>query len=344
MTRVGYRRTGRQRRHAMIFSCRRHLAARHGTNLESGGGMPSSEAALGHGGFTSARAHQVAAEACRAVGLDADGARLIRLGENALFRLVRRPVIVRIARSEEYREAALLEVRVARWLAAEGFPAARIVEDVEQAVVVSGHPVTFWHLIEEGDREATYGELGAVLRDLHALPVPRGLDLPPFDALGRSALRIERAVGIPEEDRDFLRRRRVELSRLMAKLDFELPSGPVHGDAHTNNLMVDPQGRVHLIDFETFCRDHGEWDLMVAAHEYDRLGWVSDEQYAAFSGAYGRDLREWPGFETLCAIQEFKMTTWLMQNVRESAETAAEYGRRIASLRDDHAPRNWQPG
>ncbi|WP_435128501.1 phosphotransferase enzyme family protein [Actinacidiphila sp. bgisy144] len=306
--------------------------------------MPSSEAATGHGGLTSARGHRVMAEACRAVGLDAEGARLIRLGENALFRLGRRPVIVRIARSAEYLEAAQLEVRVARWLADEGLPAARIVEDVEQTVMVSGHPVTFWHLIEEGDREATYGELGTVLRDLHALPVPRGLDLPRFDALGRSALRIEKAVGIPEEDRDFLRKRRVELGRSMTKLDFGLPRGPVHGDAHTSNLMVDRQGRVHLIDFETFCWDHGEWDLMVAAHEYDRLGWMSDAQYTAFSNAYGRDLREWPGFETLCAIQEFKMTTWLMQNVQENAETAAEYTRRIASLRDDRTPRNWQPG
>lgn len=306
--------------------------------------MPSSGVALGRGGFTSARAYQVMAEACEVVGLDADGARLIRLGENALFRLERRPVIVRVARSTEYLDAARLEVRVSRWLADEGFPASRVVEDVEQAVVVSGHPVTFWHLIEEGDREATYGELGAVLRDLHALRVPDGLDLPRFDALGRSASRIEKTVGIPDADRAFLRTRHAELSRRLTDLRFASPRGPVHGDAHTSNLMVDRRHRIHLIDFETFCHDHGEWDLMVAAHEYHRLGWVSDEQYAAFSGRYGRDLRKWPGFETLCAVQEFKMTTWLMQNVGESSGTAQEYARRIASLRDDHAPRNWHPG
>ncbi|MFJ2632180.1 phosphotransferase enzyme family protein [Streptomyces sp. NPDC087422] len=307
--------------------------------------MPSSSgAALGHGGFTSARAYQVMAEACARAGLDAEGARLIRLGENALFRLVRRPVIVRIARSAEYLGTARVEVRVSQWLAAEGFPAACVVEDIEQAVVVSGHPVTFWHLIEESDRKATYGELGSVLRDLHALRVPDSLDLPRFDALGRSALRIEKAAGIPEEDRDFLREHHAELSSRMSELECASPRGPVHGDAHTSNLMVDDQGHIRLIDFETFCCDHSEWDLMVAAHEYDRLGWVTDEQYAAFTSAYGRDLREWPGFETLCAVQEFKMTTWLMQNVGESSETAAEYARRIASLRDDRAPRNWHPG
>jgi hypothetical protein len=121
-------------------------------------------------------------------------------------------VIIRIARSVEYLEAAQLKVRVARWLAAEGFPAARIVEDVEQATVILGHPVTFWHLIEEGEREASYGELGAVLRDPHTLRVPDAPDLPRFDALGRSALRIDRAVGVPEEDRHFLRKRHGELT------------------------------------------------------------------------------------------------------------------------------------
>jgi hypothetical protein len=54
---------------------------------------------------------------------------MIRLGENALFRLDRAPVIVRIARSVEYLEAARLEVRIASWLAAEGSPAARIMEE-----------------------------------------------------------------------------------------------------------------------------------------------------------------------------------------------------------------------
>jgi hypothetical protein len=108
--------------------------------------------------------------------------------------------------------------------------------------------------------------------------------------------------------------------------------------------MVDRRDQAMLIDFENFSFDHPEWDLMVTATEHDSLGWQTREQYAAFTGAYGRDLRDWDGFPTLRAIQEFKMTTWLMQNVGESAAIAEEYGRRIASLRDDSAPRYWHPG
>lgn len=283
------------------------------------------------------------ASACRTAALDAEGAEPIRFGENAIYRLAAAPVVVRVARGPAYLASVRREVAVSRWLAEEGFLAVRAVEDIEQPLTVDGHPVTFWHLIEDGGRPATYGELGAVLRGLHGLTVPAGLELPAFDAFGRADRRIEVAEGISDDDRVFLRKRRRELADRLAGLAFDSGRGPVHGDAHTDNLIVDRQGRVHLIDLENFCVDRPEWDLVVAAHEYDRLGWVTDEQYAAFVRGYGRDLRDWPGFGVLSAIQEFKMTTWLMQNIAEGPHVAEEVKARLASLRDDDAPRNWQP-
>ncbi|MFE9887630.1 phosphotransferase enzyme family protein [Streptomyces scopuliridis] len=295
-------------------------------------------------GFTSARATRVMTEACRRADLDGDGANLIRLGENALFRLAAHPVVVRIARSTEYLDSARGEVQVSRWLASEGFPVTRVVDDLEQPVIVDGHPVTFWHLIEESDRKATYRELGAVLRELHSLSLPDSLRLAPYPVLDRTDRRINAAVDIPEDDRSFLRKRARELRGRVADLLFDSKKGPVHGDAHVQNLMVDRNGQVILIDLERFSYDFPEWDLMVTATEHHSLGWQSREEYSAFVGAYGRDLRAWPGFSTLRAVQEFNMTTWLMQNISESPETAAEYARRISSLRNDDAPRDWNPG
>lgn len=300
------------------------------------------DAARAEEGFTAARATRVMAAACRAAALDDRGAELIRLGENALFRLAAAPVIVRVARGEQWLPTARTEVAVSRWLVEEGVPAARIIEGLEQPFLVEGHPVTFWHLIVEGDRKASYGELGGVLRDLHSLALPEGLELPRFDPFGKQERRIECAP-IPEDDRAFLRKRWRELQDRYSDLRFETPKGPVHGDAHVQNLMVDDRGQVILIDFEAFCFDHPEWDLMVTAVEHHSLGWQSDEQYADFVAAYGRDLYDWPGYETLRGLQEFGMTTWLMQNIREDEKTAAEYRRRIAALRDDAAPRDWRP-
>ncbi|MEU3102711.1 aminoglycoside phosphotransferase family protein [Streptomyces griseoflavus] len=292
--------------------------------------------------FTSATATRVMVAACRASGLDDSGSELIRLGENALFRLASVPVIARIARGREWLPTARKEVAVSQWLTGEGFSAARIVEDLEQPLLIDGFPVTFWHQIFEGDRKPAYGELGAVLRDLHSLTVPAGLELPRFQPFTKQELRIDRAQ-IPEDDRSFLRKRWRELRDRYEELRFETAKGPVHGDAHVQNLMVDDCGKVVLIDFEAFCYDHPEWDLMVTAVEHHSLGWQSNAQYADFVTAYGRDLYDWPGYETLRGLQEFGMTTWLMQNIREDERTAAEYRRRIAALRDDAAPRDWRP-
>ncbi|GAA0902030.1 aminoglycoside phosphotransferase family protein [Streptomyces thermoalcalitolerans] len=300
------------------------------------------DAARSGEGFTSAGAARVMSAACRVAGLDDRDAELIRLGENALFRLASVPVVVRVARGEEYLPKARTEVEVSRWLAAEGFPAARVIDDLEQPLLVEGHPVTFWHLIVEGDRKATYGELGSVLRDLHSMTLPAGLELPSFDPFDKQELRISRAA-IPGDDRVFLRKRWRELRDQFGELRFETPKGPVHGDAHVQNLMVNDRDEVILIDFEAFCFDHPEWDLMVTAVEHHSLGWQTDEQYADFVRAYGRDLYDWYGYDTLRRLQEFSMTTWLMQNVQEDQETADEYRRRIAALRDDDAPRDWQP-
>ncbi|GAA3484482.1 aminoglycoside phosphotransferase family protein [Streptomyces yanii] len=306
--------------------------------------MPSDAARRTGEGFTSAGATKVLRAACREAGLDSDGASLIRLGENALFRLAVHPVVVRIARSTEYLESARGEVEVSRWLSREHFPVTRVVEDLEQPLVVDGHPVTFWHLIHEGDRKATYRELGAVLRDLHSLSLPDTLSLPPYPVLDRTERRIKVAVNIPQDDRAFLRKRAHELRDRIRDLRFESVKGPVHGDAHVQNLMVDRNGQVILIDLERFSFDFPEWDLMVTATEYHSLRWQTKEEYGAFVSAYGKDLCAWSGFPTLRAVQEFNMTTWLMQNVSESADTAAEYARRISSLRNDAAPRDWNPG
>ncbi|MCC3770390.1 aminoglycoside phosphotransferase family protein [Streptomyces sp. UNOC14_S4] len=306
--------------------------------------MASDAARTAIEGLTSAGAAEAMIAACRSVGLDPCGAELIRFGENALFRLASAPVIVRVARSSEYLSSARKEVAVSRWLAQEGFPAARVVDDLEQPVLAGGRPVTFWHLINEGDRKPTYGELGAVLRDLHSLTLPPGLELPPYDVFGRSDLRIDRAPdGVSDEDRQFLRRRLHELRAEVANLRFDSLKDPLHGDAHMQNLMTNDQGHVVLIDFEGFGFDHPEWDLMVTATEHHSLGWQTKEQYADFVTAYGRDLRDWTGFTTLRGVQEFHMTTWLMQNTSEGKNIAEEYVRRLASLRDDDAPRNWRP-
>lgn len=294
--------------------------------------------------FGADSARRVLARACRAANISDEGAELMRLGENALFRIPDRGgVVVRIARRMNYWSDVQNEVNVSRWLNAIGFPAASTF-DVEQPIAVDDHPVTFWSFIDgrPGSNE-DIAALGSVLQRLHALPPPQDFQLPNEHILGRVRARIESAP-ISDADAAFLMTRLVELEEAVEGLVYPLPLAPTHGDAHSENLMIQA-GRPILIDFERFAWGQPEWDLAMTATEYESAGWWSRDEYAAFTAAYGFDVRGWEaGYPTLRSVHEIKMTTWLMQNVDESDEIAQEYQARLRTLRGDPtAPRMWRP-
>ena len=75
-------------------------------------------------------------QACATAGIDAEGARLLRVGSNAVYRL-KPPVIVRVSRPGADAGQVRRTVGVARWLEAAGYPAVRAV-DVDQPVAAAG--------------------------------------------------------------------------------------------------------------------------------------------------------------------------------------------------------------
>ncbi|MER5320858.1 aminoglycoside phosphotransferase family protein [Streptosporangium roseum] len=291
--------------------------------------------------FTASEAHKTLEAACRKIGLSAEDARLLRLGENAIFQLSAEKVIVRIARSAEVLSDATKEVAVAEWLRESGLPASEPA-GYEQPIMVRDRPVTFWRLIDNNGEKASVRDLARILRQLHHLPVPPGLPLPEFDIFGRVSERIAKTEALSDRDHEFLAARLAELREKYESLRYPLTPCAVHGDAHQQNLIVALDGTVLLIDFERFAFGPPETDLAVTATER-LIGWHAAEDYESFADAYGFDVMAWEGFPVLRAINELKMTTWLMQNVNESEKVAQEFRTRFASLRDDEAPRSWTP-
>jgi hypothetical protein len=97
---------------------------------------------------------------------------------------------------------------------------------------------------------------------------------------------------------------------------------------------------VVLLDFEAVAVGPREWDLVPTAVARERFR-LSEEHYREFAATYGFDVRTWPGYPVLREIRELTMTTWLMQNVAESAAVAAEFALRVASLRERDTRRVW---
>ncbi len=287
--------------------------------------------------FSAASAAETVRRACRAVGLDGRDLRLVRLGENAVFRLP--GVVARVSRTDEARAEAEQELRVAAWLASVGVPAVRAVAGVAQPVAVDGRLVTFWEEIPDPEPSSVV-ELARWLRRLHGVPAPRELDLPPVRPFVRVEERIASVPGLADRDREFLAGMLRDLRRAWPTVTFELPAGVVHGDAHTDNLVRGADGRLAFLDLERFGVGQPEWDLTLTA-VYHECGWYSGEQYAAFAEAYGYDVRTSPAWPVLRGIRMLRMTTWLAMTASQAPERAAELDRRLATLRDGTAPAGW---
>src|SRR6266571_3871892 len=120
---------------------------------------------------------------------------------------------------------------------------------------------------------------------------------------------------------------------------FARSQGPIHGDAHTRNLLTD-HGQVVLLDFESAAIGPREWDLLPTAIARERYG-LAEKQYQEFATAYGFDVRSWPGYPVLREIRQLTMTTWIMQNIGESPAAAAEFALRVASLKERDFERAW---
>ncbi|MFE5571243.1 phosphotransferase enzyme family protein [Amycolatopsis japonica] len=278
-------------------------------------------------------------EACKAAGISAESAKLVRMGENAMYRLPGK-IMARIGRSLE---ASRKEARIAKWLDGENFPAVRLFAGMTRPIRAGHFHVTFWDFITETPPAPTSRDLGRVLRALHALAPSPDLDLPPFRPLPKVADRLKALPSgqISTADIDFLWSRCDLLQRDFDRLTFKLPRGPIHGDAHNGNLLRDQAGVVRLLDFEDFSHGPREWDVSVAATRFDAFGWMTRREYEDYVEEYGFDPLQWTGYPVLRAIRELNMTTWLMQQVGQSSKVDQEIHKRIDDLRDDQFPRRW---
>lgn len=294
-------------------------------------------------GFSADSTRRTLEIACATAGLDASGAELLRLGENAIYRLRPVPLVARIARTIDYLPDIQTEVAAARWLESERFPAVRLAGPVEQPLVADGRVVTFWELVSERTEYGTVAELAVLLRWLHGLEPPPSLVLPRLRPFARAGSRISGA-DLAERDRKFLQERLAELRELYARLEFVLPAGPVHGDANIGNIIRrQADGVAVLIDLDGFAAGPREWDLVLTAMYFERFGWHTAQEYREFVTGYGFDVMTWPGYPVLRDVRELIMVTWLAQNTRQSPEIAAEVARRIADLRGGDGLRNWAP-
>lgn len=276
--------------------------------------------------------------ACAEAGFPADGAEIVRISENAIFRLPGH-VVARI--SQPGSDRAAKEIRVAQWLAANGIPAVRPL--TTEPVTIDSRSVTFWEELPPHTRGSPAG-IAKTVRRLHQLPIPEDLHLSPLAPFVQLDERIDAATTLRPDDRDWLRS---YIADLQQRFENHLPPGrppcAIHGDPWGGNAIGLPDGTVVLLDLERFSTGPPEWDLIptLMGHLHHRL--VTETEYHDFCHTYGLDVTTWDGCELLLRIRESRSVCWFARQAAQTGNSAiqAEAELRLACIRGERGPRPW---
>ncbi|MEV7010442.1 aminoglycoside phosphotransferase family protein [Streptosporangium sp. NPDC051022] len=279
-------------------------------------------------------------EACRKAGLDSGGVRLLRDFANTVYHLPAERVVVRLAQASTPGkfDRLVTSVKVTRWLVEQGFPTIRPLE-IKQPVVAEGFLATFWHHEEHIGPPPDPAQLGPLLRRLHDLP-PVPFELPTHDPFGAVRRSIKAGLALDEKDRGWLLERCEALAETYYEsLEFALPYGLVHGDAHRGNMIRTRDGFL-LCDWDGVCAGPREIDLIPTLQGV-RFG-LTERQRSNFSQAYGYDATTWKGYPVLRDMRELQTLTAVLRNAHRDQAALTELRHRLDSLRagDD---RLWHP-
>jgi aminoglycoside phosphotransferase (APT) family kinase protein len=290
----------------------------------------------------------VLAAVCRQVSIPVRGAELLRLNSNAVFALPSAGLVVRISTNLAAPDRITASLKVTAWLAEHGFPCTAPAPVTGQPFTIYGKVASVWQYVPEtAGPPASAGDLARLLRDLHSRPLPPSPPGTLTDPLANVATALKSAPpgAMPSQDRDWLSGRIGELRGKWAELRFPHSVALIHGDAHPGNLIRAPGGTVVLGDWDHVAIGPPEWDLAQVHYTSRRLGYPAREDVEGFGGAYGWDIRDWPGIETLVAIREVSGLSPYVRNTPAQPFARRELALRISTLpAGDHFARWNRPG
>ncbi len=248
--------------------------------------------------------------ATRALGLDEP--RLFRVGMNAIF--VSGDLVVRVGRPTA---PAAARIELAERLTAAGL---RVARPARPDVIDDGGLVaTVWERVEPTGEPIAWHEVGAMVRQVHALGrevVPAAFPLPSpasFPWWNFAKLLDETSPALDDRARSGLV---AAIERWPGWRRFDDPV-VCHGDVHPGNVVMGPDGPV-LIDWDLLCLAPRGWDHAPLMTWTERWGGAPGI-YESFADGYGWSARGDPAAE---AFAELRLVAATLMRVK--AELAAD--------------------
>jgi hypothetical protein len=291
-----------------------------------------------HGGFAEPEMRHVLEHACTAAGLDSTDAVLLRGHTNAVVRLTRDPVVVKIARRGSRLAEVNSTVQFVRWLMSCGFPTVSLHPVPHQPVIVDGHAVTFWTYLPQPDYPVSAWQIAEPLHALHTLPVPP-FPVRPLDNVTAVRASLAATDWLPHPAHRFLADRLDRLEAALAAVRYQLPEAILQGDPQHRNALHHGE-RAVLCDWDTVAWGHPEWDLVTIEIHCRRFG-HGTVHYRAFADAYGYDVTAWDGYPVLRDLRELRMITTNARKALQAPETLHEVTGRIDGLAQEDTTLEW---
>ncbi|AVT32678.1 aminoglycoside phosphotransferase [Plantactinospora sp. BC1] len=285
-----------------------------------------------------ARLKMIVAATCRETGLDPTDATLIKFTNNAVFRLPRESVVLRIAGSATMRNRVTKVLQVTNWLAKHNFPAVRPLKSIEQPLLIDGDVVTLWKQVPEGGPPANGRHLGEILKQLHHI-ADRPPMLPLWDPISSIRSRLDEAEILGAENYARLLDVSSEIESDLSGLAYDLPPGLIHGDATVANLIT---GNTHpiLCDFDAASLGPREWDLTPVATGHLRFEPTGNNQ-SLIVEAYGFDITEWPGFSVLRRLRELQLVTSVLPVLQSNSSLQPQWQHRLRTFLGKDTGQRW---
>ena len=298
----------------------------------------------------SSELHTAVRRACLARGLDATGMRLLHHYNNAVMLLPNEGAVARVATRLHNAAQIKQSQQVTRWLMEEhDFPATQPLPGAEPVELDPTTTISFWVYYPQPTppQPLTSGHLGPLLAQLHALPPPP-CDLPrwiPLDSLDHALRDDTAALALDDIDRHWLLQRLSQLREELARLDWPLGGGLIHGDAWAGNLLWAPNttqrtDNVVLADWDHVSHGPREVDLIPTWHAARRYGkgptWTRE-----FTHHYGHDLTGWPGLPTLLTMRDLAQISGPLRRAPHSPPHAHALRQRLNALRTGDTTTIW---
>jgi thiamine kinase-like enzyme len=287
--------------------------------------------------ITDGRLHAVLAGVQTMADVDVTGAQLIKFTNNAVFLLPAAGAVVRIAASATMADRVDKVIRVARWLEKGDVPAVRLL-DLDQPLVIDELHVTLWDEVTSGGPAPTGDDLAVILQQWHQLAPPE-CGLPAWAPMAEIRSRLAEPDGVSADDLAYLHDECDRLEEQLGTLSYELPVGPIHGDAFMGNLINGATGSV-ICDFDSSCDGPREWDLVPLAVGKLRFDYPGDD-YGALARGYGFDVISWPGFSIMRRLRELKLVTSLVPVLGSRAVLRPQWQRRLDTYRNGDQDARW---